>query len=399
MKAAWNFVDMAKRNAGYPEKIICPCKDCRNLSHHCIEVVYEHLVIKGMDETYTNWFHHGEQPNVSDKPDMEMLGSYNLFKAACARDDNYEKSVDESGDEDFFKLLEDAETPLYLGCEKYTKLSAIVALYKLKAVNEWSDNSFNKLLEMLHDMLPMGNVILKSVYSVKKFVKAFDLGYKKIHACVNDCCLFRKENAEMESCPKCDFSRWKVDQYTNKIKKGVPAKVLRYFPVIPRFRRMFRLSQMAEDLRWHSAHKNKDSKMRHPVDSCSWDLVNNKWPLFSSDPRNLRLGLAADGFNPFRNLSSTYSCWPVMLVAYNLPPWLCMKRENVMLTLLIPGKKQPRNDIDVYLQPLIEDLKTVFNLRAILLWTINDFPAYGNLSGCSTKGRIACPICGNNTYS
>ena len=85
-----------------------------------------------------------------------------------------------------------------------------------------------------------------------------------------------------------------------------------------------------------------------------------------------------------------------------------------MLTLLIPGKKQPGNDIDVYLQPLIEDLQelwnngvniydaftnTVFNLRAILLWTINDFPAYGNLSGCTTKGRIACPICGNNTYS
>ena len=59
-----------------------------------------------------------------------------------------------------------------------------------------------------------------------------------------------------------------------------------------------------------------------------------------------------------------------------------------MLTLLILGKKQPGNDIDVYLQPFIEDLlelwnngvniydaftKTVFNLRAILLWTINDF--------------------------
>lgn len=171
---------------------------------------------------------------------------------------------------------------------------------------------------------------------------------------------------------------------------------------------------MVEDLIWHSTHKSEDGKMRHPVDSLAWDLVNDKCPCFSSDPRNLRLGLATDGFNPFSNLSTTYSCWPVMLVTYNLPPWLCMKKENIMLTLLIPGPKQPGNDIDVYLQPLIEDLyelwnngvsifdtmtKSVFNLRAILMWTVNDFPAYGNLAGCKTKGKLACPICGNKTHS
>ena len=65
------------------------------------------------------------------------------------------------------------------------------------------------------------------------------------------------------------------------------------------------------------------------------------------------------------------------------------------------------NDIDVYLSPLIEDLRLLwdegvevfyayemvnFNLRALLLWTINDFPAYGNLSDYSIKGHHACPL-------
>ena len=77
---------------------------------------------------------------------------------------------------------------------------------------------------------------------------------------------------------------------------------------------------------------------------------------FCLDPRNLRFGLSSDGFNPFKDLSSRYSCWPVILVTYNLPPWLCMVREILMLTLLIPGPKQPGNDIDVYLEPLVEDL-------------------------------------------
>jgi hypothetical protein len=57
--------------------------------------------------------------------------------------------------------------------------------------------------------------------------------------------------------------------------------------------------------------------------------------------------------------------------------------------MLIPGPKSPRMDIDVYLRPLILELKELWNngvkprdvgtkksfrLRAILLWTINDFP-------------------------
>ena len=40
-----------------------------------------------------------------------------------------------------------------------------------------------------------------------------------------------------------------------------------------------------------------------------------------------------------------------------------------------------------------------FTLKAILLWTINDFPAYGNLSGCATKRYYACLICGEETNS
>ena len=38
--------------------------------------------------------------------------------------------------------------------------------------------------------------------------------------------------------------------------------------------------------------------------------------------------------------------------------------------------------------------KKFFNLRVVLLWTINDFPTYGNLKGCTVKGYNACPYCG-----
>ncbi|XP_056848084.1 uncharacterized protein LOC108815770 isoform X2 [Raphanus sativus] len=240
------------------------------------------------------------------------------------------------------------------------------------------------------------------------------MGYEKIHACVNDCCLFRKRFKKLEHCPKCKASRWKTNVHTGEKKKGVPQKVLRYFPIIPRLKRMYRSEEMAKDLRWHFSNKSTDGKLRHPVDSVTWDQMNAKYPTFAAEERNIRLGLSTDGFNPFNMKNTMYSCWPVLLVNYNLPPDLCMKKENIMLSLLIPGPQQPGNSLDVYLEPLIEDLnhlwsigelvydavtRSTFTLRAMLLWTISDFPAYGNLAGCKVKGRMGCPLCGKNTDS
>jgi hypothetical protein len=35
-------------------------------------------------------------------------------------------------------------------------------------------------------------------------------------------------------------------------------------------------------------------------------------------------------------------------------------------------------------------------MRAALMWTINDFSAYGMVSGWSTHGKLACPNCMEN---
>ena len=72
-------------------------------------------------------------------------------------------------------------------------------------------------------------------------------------------------------------------------------------------------------------------------DSIAWELIDQKSFEFAMDSRNLRLGLATNGFNPFYNMDSRYSFWPIMRVTCNLPPSLCMKKENIMLALLISG--------------------------------------------------------------
>ncbi|GJW58996.1 hypothetical protein Tco_0105727 [Tanacetum coccineum] len=194
-----------------------------------------------------------------------------------------------------------------------------------------------------------------------------------------------------------------VRQVTNRLKLHVTSLVLRYFPIIPRLQRLYKSSHTAKDMIWHATGKcTEPGKMQHPVDGGAWKKFDTKYPDFAKEPRNVRLGLAADGFNPFGNLSQAYSMWPVILTTYNLPPWLCMKESSFMLTLLIPGPKSPGKDIDVYLRPLIEDLKVLwdrkgvetidvasgqkFNMRAMVLWTINDFPARSSLlGGCGRR--------------
>lgn len=369
-----------------------------------------------MDLTYKKWIWHGEGRTSSHSTHDsswidESETKCNVERPIDMIHDAYDAYQDNP--RHFQTLIEDAQKPLYLGCSKFTKLAATVKLYNLKARYSWSDNSFTDLLSLLHEMLPEGNQLPPSLYEAKKSLSTLGLEYEKIHACSNDCILYRREYKDSNECPTCGLSRWKLDKNNNSL-LGVPSKVLWYFPPMPRFRRMFKTREISKDLTWHAENRTRDGFLRHPADAPAWKLVDNKWPEFGKEPRNLRLALSADGINPHATMNSSYSCWPVILITYNLPPWLCMKRKFMMLTLLISGPKQPGNDIDVYLAPLIDDLKELwevgikvydgyrdesFILKSVLLWTINDFPAYGNLSGCAVKGYKACPICGDKTCS
>ena len=76
---------------------------------------------------------------------------------------------------------------------------------------------------------------------------------------------------------------------------------------------------------WHAKGRIKDGVLWHPVDSGMWAAVDDEYPMFGLVPRDVRLGLGSDGFNPFNTMSIAHSTWPVVLVPYNLPPWMCMK--------------------------------------------------------------------------
>jgi len=79
---------------------------------------------------------------------------------------------------------------------------------------------------------------------------------------------------------------------------------------------------------------------------------------------------------------------------YNLPPQMCMTRLYMSLSAVILGPHNLKTKIDVYLQTLIDELKTFWNkgvdtyvhtnqtfkMNAAIMWTVNDFPTYEMLS-------------------
>jgi hypothetical protein len=100
--------------------------------------------------------------------------------------------------------------------------------------------------------------------------------------------------------------------------------------------------------------------------------------------------------NSFNERMSNHSTWPVILTMYNIPTWLCQKRKYLLLTILISGPKQPSINIDVFLEPLMQEMERLwrhgeqmydafqkedFICRAIIFVTTNDYPALFALSG------------------
>ena len=285
-----------------------------------------------------------------------------------------------------------------------------------------TDKAFEELLKLVKKMLPEGNVLPSTTYEAKKIVCPLGLEIEKIHACPNDCILYRGKYYEnLDTCPVCGASRYKIkrdddpgDVEGSPIRKRTPTKVMWYFPIIPRLRRLFRNKDHAKMMRWHKEECKNDGMLRHPADGSQWRKIDRTYKKFAEDPRSIRFGLSTNGMNPFGDMSSSHSTWPVTMCMFNLPPWLCLKRKFIMMPVLIQDPKQPGNDIDVYLRPLIEDLlklwndgvpmwdaheQVEFNLRALLFVTINDWPALGNLSGQSNKGYKACTHCLDETDS
>jgi hypothetical protein len=263
---------------------------------------------------------------------------------------------------------------------------------------------------LFNDVLPSNHKMPKDIYQSKKLLSALGMEYEKIDVCKDNCMIFYKEHKNEKKYLKCVKPRFVevVNEDGEMVMTKTAHKQLHYMPLTPRMKRLFISKKTAGPMRWHKEGvRENDQVMVHPSDSEAWKALDDFDPDFARDARNVRIGLATDEFTLYNMSASSYSCWPVFAILYNLPPALCMKYEYMFMCLIIPGPDNPRPSINVMLKPLIEELKQLwqgveaydydqkkkFNLRVAYLWSINDFKMYNIFSGWSCNGLLTCPIC------
>ena len=88
---------------------------------------------------------------------------------------------------------------------------------------------------------------------------------------------------------------------------------------------------------YHARKKIEDGILRMPVDGYAFKEIAAKWTEFIDEPRNVRISLAIDGVNLFGELRSVYSVRPIFVINNNIPPWMSIKREHIMLTMIVPN--------------------------------------------------------------
>ncbi|XP_017234788.1 uncharacterized protein LOC108208774 [Daucus carota subsp. sativus] len=416
-----DFIKFACENlrGGSDGLIRCPCGNCKNKHYKDPIAVKLDLYRYGIMQWYTIWTAHGEKMpeenigtstrNVGDG-DVDMYYDADDMLRDIGEANRYCEKMDDEPNpaaKEFYKMLHSASEPIYPSNVNYTTFEFVNELLHFKNKHNCSNNGFDELLKLIGSVLPDNHKLPQTYYAVKNMLKGLNLGYEKIDACENDCMLFYKENSEKTRCDICNESRYKEPKDLNK--KKISRKVLRYFPLTPRLQRLFMAGKTAKCMRWHHDRNVVEGELSHPADGDEWKQFDRRFPKFSKEIRNVRLGLSTDGFDPFRDAHARdYTVWPVVVVVYNLPPSMCTKAPYMFMPLLIPGPKDPTKDLHVYLRPLIDELKDLwqngvetydrfsrsnFLMRAALMWTISDFPALAMLSGWSTKGKLSCPVC------
>lgn len=193
--------------------------------------------------------------------------------------------------------------------------------------------------------------------------------------------------------------------------KLVPRKAYVYHSIIESLRAMAKRRGFLEkcDL-WRSRAHVQDF-MGDIYDGKAWqDLMMINGRPFLAIPNNLCLCLNIDWFRVYKH--SQYSAGPIYVVILNLPRNERYKEENVILAGIIPGPKEPKQHINTFLFPLVQDLRKLYQgitfqnpssclgfttIRATLGCITCDLPATRKVCGFANfNGNFGCSKCLKN---
>jgi hypothetical protein len=169
--------------------------------------------------------------------------------------------------------------------------------------------------------------------------------------CVNSCCAFTGVLENERNCRYCNESRY----YNN----GKARKHLPYISIIERLKLQFKNPERSKELLYRHKYTYKIGDLDHNDIGDIFDGQRYKELLdngYFPDFRDIAFSASCDGYQIFRQ--RTDDCWVFLFLNNNLPQESRVKKENLMITLIIPGPRQPQ-DFNSFLFPLIQEMKSL----------------------------------------
>ena len=297
--------------------------------------------------------------------------------------------------------------PLYEGSSKTVLETLGGYFYWFSSHPSISKNALSSLLYHEHyNVLREGNNLPSSYQQAYDFIKPNLLPTECYHACPNDCILFRKTDrydySALKNCPKCNG-----DRYTTN---GKPVRRFFYYPLGPRFKRLYDCRGTSSLLQEHSLRSNAGlADLMYDIhDSPTWHAAYAEDGPFKGDARGISLQFSTDGVNPFSVNKISYSMWPIMVTVLNLPKTCRNNFENVMLAGIIPAnnKEEPKS-VDPYVEVLVDELlglcettfydgfrEEEFLFRLQLHNYVLDYPGLNKVFCCAGSGALqGCMWC------
>ena len=289
---------------------------------------------------------------------------------------------------------------------------------------------FVKLLAKLSNSPMLENMSLQfptSLYKLRKIIHLDKQAFKELVVCPKCHSIYTLESCKKEvrrdmfESHQCTFQRFPHHPQVSRrsscnatlLRKVVspatskiflyPWKVYCYKSIINTLSSLFNRPNFMQKLNsWRTRPMLPNGYMKDIFDGQIWkEFMSEQCSNFLQQPMNLLLMLNVDWFQPYKHVA--YSVGVIYLTIQNLPRHERFLKHNLIICGVIPGPKEPHDNINSYLKPLIEELQLLWRgvritgdicIRVALCCVACDIPAtrktLGFVSHSAMRGCSKC---------
>ncbi|KAK1351544.1 hypothetical protein POM88_054231 [Heracleum sosnowskyi] len=169
------FLDYAYSNrecVNDKNQIRCPCWKCKNVNYQDRDIVNFHLLVNSFMRNYEEyWWAHGQKRdggitiNNAGSSTYRMNEMVHDFAGPDFNGDQAREQPINADAKDFFKLLDKGSEPLWDGCTKQSKLSAVATLLNIKTDHNMSHEFFESLLKAIKNVMHVENNVFDNLFN------------------------------------------------------------------------------------------------------------------------------------------------------------------------------------------------------------------------------------------